>query len=43
MGDQRTYSEAVALRAVDSVDRMTSGWYKIPYEVLGCSLLKDSK
>ena len=37
MGDERTYSEAIALRAVDSVDGMTSDWYKIPYEVLGAA------
>lgn len=35
MGDERTYSHAIVLRAVESVDGMTSDWYKIPYEVLG--------
>lgn len=34
MGDERTYSYTIALRAVQSVDGMTSDWYKIPYEVL---------
>lgn len=34
MGDERTYSHAIVLRAVESVDGMTSDWYKFPYEVL---------
>ncbi|OPL09158.1 MAG: GMP synthetase [delta proteobacterium ML8_F1] len=34
MGDERTYSHAIGIRAVTSVDGMTSDWAKIPYEVL---------
>ena len=34
MGDERTYSHTIALRAVNSTDGMTSDWSKIPYEVL---------
>jgi GMP synthase (glutamine-hydrolysing) len=34
MGDERTYSNTIALRAVDSLDAMSSDWFRIPYEVL---------
>ncbi|MBS6063971.1 glutamine-hydrolyzing GMP synthase [Criibacterium bergeronii] len=34
MGDERTYFDAIALRAVTSKDAMTTDWAKIPYEVL---------
>ncbi len=33
-GDERTYCHAVGVRAVTSVDAMTSDWARIPYEVL---------
>lgn len=34
MGDERTYTHTIALRAVTSTDGMTSDWAKIPFSVL---------
>jgi len=35
MGDERTYENTCALRAVHSVDGMTADWVHLPYDVLG--------
>lgn len=34
MGDQRTYEEVIALRAVNTEDFMTADWAKLPYDIL---------
>ena len=34
MGDERTYANTCALRAVTSVDGMTADWFRMPYDVL---------
>lgn len=35
MGDERTYENAVVLRAVTSTDGMTADWCHLPYDFLG--------
>ena len=34
MGDERTYENTIAIRAVNSVDGMTANWARIPFDAL---------
>ena len=35
MGDERTYENVIAVRAVNSTDGMTADWARIPFDVMG--------